>query len=160
MLDPRMEGSYSRSICENESCESSDSRHADPCPHSLFTKNDCHLRGLSCRELSIHRSGSQSYIDNFPLVSRACQSFLASSLPRQDFTHSLCARRPFEAQSIHRSAGFLRALRHPCGERDVSREADICTRRETSAPDRSALRRACKQRNSFERVFVVRAIVG
>ena len=160
MLDPRIEGSYSRSICMRERILRI-LRFASRRSLSSFIIYQERLpsKGPLLSRI-VDTSIRQSYIDNFPLVSRACQSFLASSRPRQDFTHSLCARRPFEAQSIHRSAGFLRALRHPCGERDVSREADICTRRETSAPDRSALRRACKQRNSFERVFVVRAIVG
>lgn len=103
-----MEVTHDPFACENESCESSDSRHADPCPHSLFTKNDCHLRGLSCRELSIHRSGSQSYIDNFPLVSRACQSFLASSRPRQDFTLCMPEGRSRHNRYIGLQAFFAR----------------------------------------------------
>lgn len=103
-----------------------------PCPgsHSLFTKRTVDPRDPSCRESSIHRSGSLSYTDNLPEVSRACQSFLASS--RQDFTHY--ARRPFETQSIHRSAKggmcrgkltFARAARPPLRDESAFRHTCV-----------------------------------
>lgn len=131
-----MEGSYLRSICMRERTNLARLRFVTPIPrpgsHSLFTKRTVDPRDPSCRESSIHRSGSLSYTDNLPEVSRACQSFLASS--RQDFTHSLYARRPFETQSIHRSAKggmcrgkltFARAARPPLRDESAFRHTCV-----------------------------------
>lgn len=125
-----MNGRELRSICMRERTNLARLRFVTPIPrpgsHSLFTKRTVAIQGtLSCRESSIHRSGSLSYTDNLPEVSRACQSFLASS--RQDFTHSLYALCKAVRDTIDTSVRE---------GRDVSREADICTRRETSAPRR------------------------
>lgn len=131
-----MEGSYLRSICMRERTNLARLRFVTPIPrpgsHSLFTKRTVDPRDPSCRKSSIHRSGSLSYTDNLPEVSRACQSFLASS--RQDFTHSLYARRPFETQSIHRSAKggmcrgkltFARAARPPLRDESAFRHTCV-----------------------------------
>lgn len=131
-----MNGRELRSICMRERTNLARLRFVTPIPrpgsHSLFTKRTVDPRDPSCRESSIHRSGSLSYTDNLPEVSRACQSFLASS--RQDFTHSLYARRPFETQSIHRSAKggmcrgkltFARAARPPLRDESAFRHTCV-----------------------------------
>lgn len=132
-----MNGRELRSICMRERTNLARLRFVTPIPrpgsHSLFTKRTVAIQGtLSCRESSIHRSGLLSYTDNLPEVSRACQSFLASS--RQDFTHSLYARRPFETQSIHRSAKggmcrgkltFARAARPPLRDESAFRHTCV-----------------------------------
>lgn len=131
-----MEGNYDLSACERERIlldfDSSRRSLVQVPIHYLPRERLNRPRDPSCRESSIHRSGSLSYTDNLPEVSRACQSFLASS--RQDFTHSLYARRPFETQSIHRSAKggmcrgkltFARAARPPLRDESAFRHTCV-----------------------------------